>query len=485
MTLSRRALLTGLAATVPGAALAQLRPLPRPTGLRLPPPEGSVEAILSDWGLRDITGFALRDLSNGRVVEEHQPRLRLPPASVTKAITTLYGLAALGPGYRFRTRVAITGPVQNGRVRGDLYLIGDGDPHLDTDGLADLVQQVAAAGIHGVDGNAYVIGGALPYHREIDPEQPVHVGYNPAISGLNLNFNRVHFEWKPDGGRYQLAMTARSARFDPAVHLAEMRVVDRVTGPVFAYAEDHGREIWSVSRGALGKGGARWLPVREPDLYAAEVFQTIAQQFDLRLPDLRRADRLPEGLAVIAEAESAPFDRMATAMLKYSTNLTAEVLGLRATQITGVQPGSIHDSAAAMTDWLEATHGVGGARFLNHSGLTDDTRISASEMVQVLDIAAAGPLPGLLKQVNLPDVEKAGYRVIAKTGTLNFARGLAGYLEGRDGRRHAFAIFSADMDARARAGSAENPPGARGWLGRARAQERALLERWAKLIAAA
>ena len=103
----------------------------------------------------------------------------------------------------------------------------------------------------------------------------------------------------------------------------------------------------------------------------------------------------------------------------------------------------------------------------------------------MLDIAAAGPLPGLLKQVNLPDVEKAGYRVIAKTGTLNFARGLAGYLEGRDGRRHAFAIFSADMDARARAGSAENPPGARGWLGRARAQERALLERWAKLIAAA
>lgn len=484
MAFSRRGFLAGLAASLPAAANAQVRPRPRPAGHRLPPPEGSAQAILSDYNLQDITGFALRDLSNGRVVEEHNPRLPLPPASVSKVATTLYGFAALGENYRFRTRVAVDGPVQDGMLRGDLYLIGDGDPHMDTDGLADLASQVAAAGIHRIEGTAYVFSGALPYHAEIDPEQPVYVGYNPSISGLNLNFNRVHFEWKPNGGQYNVAMTARSARFDPAVSLAEIRVVDR-NGPVFSYAGTEGREVWSVARGALGQGGARWLPVREPALYAAEVFRTVAVQYDLRLPDLRRTDRLPAGLVQVAEAESAAFEPMAKSMLKYSTNLTAEVLGLRAAQVTGLEPRNITESSEAMTEWLRATHGVGGARFLNHSGLTDVTRISASEMVQVLDIASHGPLHGMLKPVNMQSVHDAGCKIVAKTGTLNFARGLAGYIDGPGGRRFAFAIFSADMEARISAGSAETPRGAKNWLGRAKAQERALLERWAKAFVSA
>ena len=60
---------------------------------------------------------------------------------------------------------------------------------------------------------------------------------------------------------------------------------------------------------------------------------------------------------------------------------------------------------------------------------------------------------------------------------------LAGYLTGR--RRLAFAIFAADLPARARIRPEErsNPPGAGAWEARARAQQQALLRRWAALYA--
>ena len=74
--------------------------------------------------------------------------------------------------------------------------------------------------------------------------------------------------------------------------------------------------------------------------------------------------------------------------------------------------------------------------------------------------------------------------VVAKTGTLFFACALAGYMTGS--RRLAFAIFAADHERRAaiRPEERAQPAGSKAWTGRARAQEQALLRRWAALYAA-
>ena len=97
-------------------------------------------------------------------------------------------------------------------------------------------------------------------------------------------------------------------------------------------------------------------------------------------------------------------------------------------------------------------------------------------------------LPGLLKERPILDarrkpVEIPGVSVVSKTGTMDFVSGLAGYIEGP--RRLAFAIFAADPARRARIRPEEraNPPGAAAWATRARAQEQALLRRWAGLYA--
>ena len=72
----------------------------------------------------------------------------------------------------------------------------------------------------------------------------------------------------------------------------------------------------------------------------------------------------------------------------------------------------------------------------------------------------------------------------AKTGTMDFASGLAGYLTGKSGKRLAFAIFVNDREKRAALDANFDrrvlapTPGARPWAGRARGLEHALLESW-------
>ena len=331
--ISRRALigtaLAALAAPAAAAPAVSLRPRLRPEAIRAAAAASETEALIAQARLSGEVGYAVMDAATGEMLEARAAGTALAPASVTKAITALYALDALGGAHRFATRLIAAGPVEDGVLRGDLVLAGGGDPTLDTDALADMAAGLKRAGVREVTGAFRVWGGAVPYRASIDPRQPVTAGYNPALSGLNLNYNRVHFEWRRAGDGYAVSMDARSGRYRPEVSVARMRVANR-RAPIYSYEDGGGRDDWSVARGALGTNGARWLPVRKPELYAGEVFATFAraQGIVLATPQVSRGDA-PRGDTLVTHA-SAPLNEILRGMLRYSTNLTAEMVGLAA-----------------------------------------------------------------------------------------------------------------------------------------------------------
>ncbi len=487
--ISRRALLGGLGASLASPVFANapersIRPAPKLLDFskRLIP---SADDLIAEANLGGKIGFVVADATTGRILEAHSPVLPLPPASVAKAITAVYGISTLGLEHGFETQVIATGPVEAGVVQGDLILVGGGDPTLDTNALAALAKALKQKNVMTIKGDFLVYGGGLPYQRMIDAGQPDHLGYNPAVSGLNLNYNRVHFEWKRAGQDFDVSMEARSDRFRPAVKMARMQIIDRKV-PVYTYEDAKGVDSWTVARGALGKGGSRWLPVRRPDLYAGEVFQVLARSEGVRLPAPKAGLNMPDG-AVLASHRSRPLRDVAQGMLKYSTNLTAELIGLSASAARGAVPDSLAASGAAMAGWMNTDLGARRAVFQDHSGLSDRSRVSANDMVKAL--MSAGPtgyLKDLMKEVSPLDAkgrmnDNAPYSIKAKTGTLNFVSSLAGYLTAPDGTLQTFAIFTADLDRRAAIPKAdrERPPGARDWSRRSRVLQHRLLSRWA------
>lgn len=444
---------------------------------------GSAARSIADARLGGIVGYAVVD-DSGALLAGANTDIPMPPASVTKAVTTLFALERLGPDHHFVTRVMMAGARNGGVLHGDLILVGGGDPTLDTDRLGDLAAALALTGLRQVTGRYYVYDGALPYRARIAPDQPEHVGYNPAISGLLLNYNRVNFVWAAVKNGWAVEMNAEGLRFAPVVAAAAVSVAQR-GAPLFIYEADTPIERWSVAASGLGQGGSRWLPLRHPAPYAAEVFATLCRAQGLELGGAAPIAAVPADAQVLVQDQSAALADILRGMLKYSTNITAEAVGLAASGA-----GSTEASAQMMTDWARGQFGI-TARFGDHSGLGPNTACTAADMARIMIAARKLPqgraLMGLMRESGISNAngredKTSAVRVHFKSGTLNFVSGLAGYLRAPAGKILGFAIFAADnprrsalpMEAR------EDPPGGAAWTRRARKMQRLLIADWAK-----
>ncbi len=471
--LSRRGFMAGLglATVVPSLTRAQTQV---PTGAGTGAGTGIAAGVAEDPTLPRIDGtiaYTVIDPATGTVLAQHLGDMPFAPASTLKTITALYALDRLGPDHRFSTRVI--------RAGNTLILAGGGDPVLDSDALADLAARVAEDELQSgrpAPTSFMVWGGALPRIEQLDPQQATHLPYNPTVSGMILNFNRVHLGWQRGEKGHQLSLQARGARVSPRAYTVAISAVDRRL-PLFSYDGAAKLESWTVARGALGRSGSRWLPVRRPELYAGDVFQTLCRAKGLVLPAPGVIEIMPEG-EEIARHDSPPLREIVTGMMEYSTNLTAEAIGLAASGAS-----DIPTSARAMEDWLRG-HGVGGGyAFHDHSGLAAANVMTSAAMAHAIAmLGGAGDLRGTMKHIPLRDGRgkriESPIRVEAKTGTLNFVSNLAGYAQKAAGRSLVFAIFEIDPARMEATRGQELPEGVIGWTKRAKAVQQEMIEGW-------
>ena len=106
------------------------------------------------WGIKAVK-------AGGGTVAEYNSRTRMMPASNVKVFTTGLALNELGADYRFRTRLAYSGTIEDGVLKGDLYIVGGGDPTIGArDSVAFALQKtfsdweklIRAVGIRSIEG---------------------------------------------------------------------------------------------------------------------------------------------------------------------------------------------------------------------------------------------------------------------------------------------------------------------------------------------
>ena len=117
-------------------------------------------------------------------------------------------------------------------------------------------------------------------------------------------------------------------------------------------------------------------------------------------------------------------------MLKFSTNLTAECVGLTASGQRGSGGLGPGDDATG----CKARLGMASS-FADHSGLGSGSRITAADMVKALvqSQREGRGLKPILRDVGMKDdkgkaIKDHPVKVLAKSGTLNFVSGLAGHI---------------------------------------------------------
>ncbi len=441
-------------------------------------------------------GYVVFDMGTGRVVAAKDAKTPFIPASVAKVPTTLAALEMLGPDYRFETKVFVKAKpgARNGTVS-ELYLVGGGDPVLDGDHMLAMIKAIEDKGVSRVAGKFLYDETFLPTTRRIAELKPDHAAHNTGVGALSVNFNRFRVHWVRAGKQAVLQTTALSLTNHLKIEIGTIDFAlghrgTRPEGP-FVFADLGGHDHWIVSP-YLGRKGYAWLPVRRVGLTAAAVFRRIGEEHGLALPK-PRPGKAPADARLLYSFKSKPLTNVAKRLLYFSNNLAAELTGSVATRAVGGKPLTLAQSGAAMAVWLKTRLPKidwTGFVLANHSGLSLKSRVTPHQVLGMLRYAHTkhyGPYRyvDLLKPYYLPRklVSQRGYRVRAKSGTMNYIRGRAGYIETLGGRHLAFALFIAQPYARKdydgpRAGLPQVRMGPRRWRYRARVLEQALIARW-------
>lgn len=163
-------------------------------------PERVLETWKKDKSLQHATiSWSVRDLSSQKIVSQYLPSSLLIPASTQKIFCTAAALTRLGPDFRFETPLCYTGTLdkENGILRGDLIIIGSGDPSLQSKytGTTSVTDKWAAEllklGIRKIEGG--IIGDAGAFPRAIPSKwlyEDVSNYYGAGVCALNFFDNQ-------------------------------------------------------------------------------------------------------------------------------------------------------------------------------------------------------------------------------------------------------------------------------------------------------
>lgn len=123
------------------------------------------EAMKNVLGSDDFKGASVSMLAvtgDGDTLLCHDRGRLLIPASNMKLVSTALAMHSLGPDYRYGTGIGYSGTIEEGTLRGDLYIIGGGDPTIGSDNpiatpldtlFREWMGMISDTGISHIEGN--------------------------------------------------------------------------------------------------------------------------------------------------------------------------------------------------------------------------------------------------------------------------------------------------------------------------------------------
>ena len=393
------------------------------------------------------------------------------PGSAMKIVTLAAAAEVLGWDHRFETRIVSTAPLDEGVLRGDLVVVGGGDPSIsersDTPGtLRDIARQLRATGLTRIEGG--VIGDDdlfddtgygdgwtldnLPY------------GYSAAVSALEYN-----------EGSVDLVIRAGAAAGDPVVIQVRpdgsglqidnqlITVDESGTGRLTLHRLPGSSHV--VARGqipAKSPAFARTASVDNPSRFFARAFRNALVAEDIHVsgdaididdflakPDLRAAQTL-------LLHQSPPLRQLAATMMRVSQNQYAEML-LRSLGASAAGTSGVTGAAGAqrvrsvLRDWNITDDSYVIA---DGSGLSRYNYVTSDTLVRILQRMHVDPKHSFIFGATLPLTGRDGTlskrlagtpaegKVRAKTGTVDNVRAIAGYVDTAGGETLVFSIIA-------------------------------------------
>jgi len=433
-----------------------------------------IESIVRKSGIskNDISIYIKEVGAGGRVLASLNADKTRTPASVIKVLTTYSAVLKLGFDYRWPTQFYTTGALQNGVLRGDLYVKGFGDPTLRAKDLKGIVANIKAKGIKKITGNividrSYFDVGTKdnsgfdqhtfsPYNA-----MPDAMMYNERVSIICVtpNKNKVHKKYvdgsykvvnklqrvnKPCKGRYSW----------PAFKIDKSKAVPEV-----------------VLKGKISKRcGKRDIckVITKPYKSFYYALKDALEKAGVEVAGTMRLNKISPNANILFTHYSQSLEKIVSKTAKKSNNLYARHLLLFLGAKVYGAPATEDKGRRAVEHILRSKGALskGTLKIDNGSGLSRSSKMSAKILADMYDnayerygqrwmntLSIAGVDGTIRKRFRGTVVKK---RAWMKTGTLKRVKNIGGYVKSRSGRLYTAVILVNTKQGRWKAAKLQN-----------------------------
>lgn len=449
----------------------------------------AIEGILKrDVFAPAIVAIDIRDLDTGRVLFERNSSMNVKPGSTMKLFTTAAILDAEGganassPAPGSTDQSAAGGGVSSGagattletagrldsfgRVLGDLYLVGRGDPNL-SDRVAwrseggpfdQLAADLTEMGVRRIEGglighDALFPDGRIPEGWTVDD---LVWSYGAEVSALSAFDNSLRLRLEPGERDGEVGRLSQWPQTD--FIRIENRTITAAEGESQNLSLERppgSRRVFLAGRiPRLGKAWTGTIAVPEPALFAATLLGEALHRRGVSISEGISVSHasLPQGLRPLASIRGPGIEEQISVVNKHSQNLHAETL-LHRLGLAIYGEATVASGLRALEAFLRARKvRMDGAAMYDGSGLSRADLVSARAEVDLLTAMARHPLARAYKDSlaiagvdgtltrRMVDTRAKG-RVFAKTGTLRHVDAIAGFVDAISGRHIVFSMI--------------------------------------------
>lgn len=415
-------------------------------------------------------------LTTGKTLFSENEDKTLTPASVTKTILAAAALEEFGPAHQFTTKVLHTGKRIHSKIKGDLIVVGAGDPFLISEKLWQLVADIRNLGIDEISGDL-VIDNSLFDNEWRDQSRKgaktaSRNAYDAPVSALGVNFNTFAIFIGPGSSTGKPAIIT----LDPYnINDIEITNTTKTTsGSEFSIKVNrkttNGKTVLNAS-GQIGKSQGIhkiYRSISNSQTTPGKIVKAFLENNQIRVQGNVVNKPLPKNARFLTEVAGYPIREIVRGLNTFSNNYIADMLtkGL-AKRAHPNSPGDLDAGSKFLKDYMKKRSKTGASLIINNgSGLDTENKISARHLVDLLSymynassvfpefyasLPAAG-WDGTMKNRFSRSKQKRLHGLIrAKTGTLTSpisVASLSGYLKHPKEGIVAFAILHNGIEGR-------------------------------------
>ncbi len=406
------------------------------------------------------------EVKSGDAIVEINADQSIIPASVLKLLTTATALEVLGKDFQFNTQLAYSGRLVNGTLKGDLHIIGGGDPALGSPRFGKFymsplfidafVNAVKKAGIRHIEGN--IVADASLYGKYQTPptwtweDMGNYWGAQPQALSVYDNSYTIYFDSPEKVGEKTVISSINQKllpiRFDNNVVAADGR---RDNAYIFGAPYQNQR----YTLGDIPKNRTMFSvkgSMPNPPEFMGFLLRNHLQEAGVNVQGKVQAlfNKKEYSRTEFFKYPSPNLQMIVLTTNLRSVNLYAEHM-LRQIGIQQKQSAEIGKAIEAVKEfWESKGMDTGGMHLYDGSGLSHYNSITAKQMVFLLRYMALDAKHRFGFKNSLPVMGKSGTlkymgrgtsaanRVWAKSGSMNQIRAYSGYIKTKNDKNLAF-----------------------------------------------